>query len=53
MGFDQYQKPPHEPPAATRTFARMCASLAAEAEAIGRYPQRLAFEPDAAVAYTA
>ena len=47
MGFDQYHEPPGELPAATRTFARMCASLTEEAEAIGWYEQRLAVEPDA------
>jgi len=46
MGFDQYHEPPHELPAATRTFARLCASLTEEAEAIGWYEQRLAVEPD-------
>ncbi len=47
MGFDQYHEPPDELPAETRTFARMCASLTEEAEAIGWYEQRLAVEPDA------
>jgi hypothetical protein len=47
MGFDQYHEPPEELPAPTRTFARMCASLTEEAEAIGWYEQRLAVEPDA------
>ncbi|MDO8210367.1 hypothetical protein Q7L65_08115 [Conexibacter sp. CPCC 206217] len=47
MGFDQYHEPPDELPAPTRTFARMCASLTEEAEAIGWYEQRLAVEPDA------
>lgn len=47
MGFDQYHEPPDELPAHTRTFARMCASLTEEAEAIGWYEQRLAVEPDA------
>jgi hypothetical protein len=46
MGFDQYHEPPDELPAATRSFARMCASLTEEAEAIGWYEQRLAVEPD-------
>lgn len=46
MGFDQYHEPPEELPAATRTFARLCASLTEEAEAIGWYEQRLAIEPD-------
>src|SRR5689334_9166187 len=35
MGFDQYHEPPEELPQATRTFARLCASLTEEAEAIG------------------
>jgi hypothetical protein len=47
MGFDQYHEPPDELPPQTRTFARMCASLTEEAEAIGWYEQRLAVEPDA------
>ena len=46
MGFDQYHEPPEELPADTRTFARLCASLTEEAEAIGWYEQRLAVEPD-------
>ena len=46
MGFDQYHEPPEELPAETRTFARLCASLTEEAEAIGWYEQRLAIEPD-------
>ena len=46
MGFDQYHEPPEELPAATRTFARLCASLTEEAEAIGWYEQRLAVEND-------
>jgi hypothetical protein len=46
MGFDQYHEPPEELPAATRTFARMCASLTEEAEAIGWYEQRIALERD-------
>jgi hypothetical protein len=44
MGFDQYHEPPHELPAETRTFARLCASLTEEAEAIGWYEQRIAVE---------
>ena len=47
MGFDQYHEPADELPEATRTFARLCASLTEEAEAIGWYEQRLALEPDA------
>ncbi|MDO9356038.1 MAG: hypothetical protein Q7T55_20230 [Solirubrobacteraceae bacterium] len=46
MGFDQYHEPPEELPAETRTFARLCASLTEEAEAIGWYEQRLALEKD-------
>jgi hypothetical protein len=46
MGFDQYHEPPEELPARTRTFARLCASLTEEAEAIGWYEQRLAVEQD-------
>ena len=46
MGFDQYHEPPDELPAETRTFARLCASVTEEAEAIGWYEQRLAVEPD-------
>ena len=47
MGFDQYHEPPGELPTRTRTFARLCASLTEEAEAIGWYEQRLAVEPEA------
>jgi hypothetical protein len=47
MGFDQYHEPPDELPAQTRTFARMCASLTEEAEAIGWYEQRISLEPEA------
>jgi hypothetical protein len=47
MGFDQYHEPPEELPAEVRTFARLCASLTEEAEAIGWYEQRLAVEADA------
>src|SRR5690349_24346743 len=46
MGFDQYHEPAEELPPATRTFARLCASLTEEAEAIGWYEQRLAVERD-------
>jgi hypothetical protein len=46
MGFDQYHEPPDELPETTRTFARLCASLTEEAEAIGWYEQRLAIEQD-------
>jgi len=47
VGFDQYHEPPEELPERTRTFARLCASLTEEAEAIGWYEQRLAVERDA------
>ena len=46
MGFDQYHEPPEELPEKTRTFARLCASLTEEAEAIGWYEQRIAIESD-------
>ena len=46
VGFDQYHEPPDELPSETRTFARLCASLTEEAEAIGWYEQRLAIESD-------
>ncbi len=46
VGFDQYHEPAGELPDETRTFARLCASLTEEAEAIGWYEQRLALEPD-------
>src|ERR1700744_2618876 len=48
MGFDQYHEPPHELPEATRTFARLCASLTEEAEAIGWFEQRIGVETDPA-----
>jgi len=47
MGFDQYHEPPEELSAETRTFARLCASLEEECQAIGWYQQRLSIEPDA------
>jgi hypothetical protein len=46
VGTDQYHEPPDELPEETRTFARLCASLTEEAEAIGWYQQRLAIEAD-------
>ncbi len=46
MGFDQYHEPPDELSKETRTFARMCASLQEEAEAIGWYEQRISVETD-------
>lgn len=48
MGFDQYHEPPEELSAGTRTYARMCANLKEEAEAIGWYEQRISVEPDPA-----
>ena len=50
MGTDQYHEPPGELPDEIRTFARLCASLTEEAEAIGWYQQRLALESDRAAA---
>ena len=47
MSTDQYHEPPAELSDETRTFARMCASLSEEAEAIGWYEQRIAVEKDA------
>ncbi|MGV0634644.1 hypothetical protein ABQE69_02935 [Mycolicibacillus trivialis] len=47
MGFDQYHEPAAELSAETRTFARMCANLTEEAEAISWYSQRMSIEPDA------
>lgn len=46
MGFDQYHEPAAELSAQTRTFARMCANLTEEAEAISWYAQRRSVEPD-------
>jgi hypothetical protein len=46
MGFDQYHEPPEELSTEARTFARLCASLTEEAEAIGWYDQRLSLETD-------
>jgi hypothetical protein len=47
MSSDQYHEPPAELSAETRTFARMCANLTEEAEAIGWYEQRISVEADA------
>jgi hypothetical protein len=47
LGFDQYHEPAQELSQATRTFARMLASLTEEAEAIGWYEQRISLEADA------
>jgi hypothetical protein len=46
VGFDQYHEPPDELSHETRTFARLCASLTEEAEAIGWYEQRISIERD-------
>jgi len=46
VSTDQYHEPPNELGEETRTFARMCASLSEEAEAIGWYEQRIAVEKD-------
>ena len=46
MGTDTYHEPPEELSQEVRTIARMCASLAEEAEAIGWYAQRIAVEQD-------
>jgi uncharacterized protein len=46
MPFDQYHEPPEELSEEARTFARICASLIEESEAIGWYEQRLALEKD-------
>ncbi len=50
MGTEQYHEPAGELPDEIRTFARLCASLTEEAEAIGWYQQRLALESDRAAA---
>ena len=50
MSTDQYHEPPNELSQETRTFARMCASLSEEAEAIGWYEQRIAVEKDGVAA---
>ncbi|MBG0741029.1 hypothetical protein IV500_16780 [Paeniglutamicibacter antarcticus] len=46
MPTNQYHEPPQELSAQVRTFARMCASLSEESEAIGWYEQRIAVEED-------
>ena len=46
MTTDQYHEPPEELSAEVRTFARMCASLSEESDAIGWYEQRIAVEAD-------
>jgi hypothetical protein len=47
MGINQYTEPVGELSAQTRTFARVCASLTEESEAISWYVQRISAEPDA------
>ncbi|MGI8562803.1 MAG: hypothetical protein ACR2MZ_04475 [Candidatus Dormibacter sp.] len=44
MGFDQYHEPAGELSQATRTFARMIASLGEEIDAINWYEQRISVE---------
>jgi len=46
VGFDQYHEPAGELSQETRTFARMIASLAEEADAINWYEQRMSLEQD-------
>ena len=46
MSTEQYHEPPSELSEATRTFARLAASLQEEAEAIGWYEQRISVEKD-------
>lgn len=46
MPADQYHEPPNELSAEVRTFARMCASITEESEAIGWYEQRISVEQD-------
>lgn len=46
MPTNQYHEPPEELSAEVRTFARMCASLSEESEAIGWYEQRISVEGD-------
>lgn len=48
MGFEQYHEPAEELTQEVRTFARMIASLAEEAEAINWYEQRISLEKDKA-----
>ncbi|HVC82988.1 MAG TPA: hypothetical protein VNL35_21075 [Chloroflexota bacterium] len=47
MGFEQYHEPADELSDQIRTFARIIASLAEEAEAINWYEQRMSVEKDA------
>jgi hypothetical protein len=46
VGFDQYHEPASDLPEEARTFARICANLIEEAEAIDWYEQRLSIERD-------
>ena len=46
MTTEQYHEPPSELSQENRTFARVCASLQEEAEAIGWYEQRISLEQD-------
>src|ERR671936_1624936 len=46
MPTEQYHEPPSELPDDVRTYARVCASLIEEAEAINWYAQRLSVEQD-------
>jgi hypothetical protein len=46
MTTEQYHEPPSELSQENRTFARVCASLQEEAEAIGWYEQRISLECD-------
>lgn len=46
MGFEQYHEPAGELSQDTRSFARIIASLAEEAEAINWYQQRISVERD-------
>ncbi len=46
MGTEQYHEPASDLSQATRTFARMAATLQEEAEAIGWYEQRISVEAD-------
>lgn len=46
MSTEQYHEPAPELSQATRTFARVAASLQEEAEAIGWYEQRISLEKD-------
>ncbi|MFI5274275.1 MAG: hypothetical protein ACHQ4H_14675 [Ktedonobacterales bacterium] len=46
MAFDQYHEPANELSQASRTFARMIASMIEEADAINWYQQRISVEQD-------